>query len=128
MPGDLVEKHQLGGLDNKGRGFNRVVELEQEGERYRALFRYEAGTLAADGCESIARALADLVNVLHATGFTQLRSQLSFRGGAYLGSREPWIEYPDPERSCEARTSRFAKIVGGLSRLWCLLRARGISV
>ncbi|MBW8065001.1 MAG: hypothetical protein FVQ04_03865 [Nitrospira sp.] len=127
MPGDLVEKHQLGGLDSRGRGFNRVVELEQEGERYRALFRYEAGTLATDGCESIARALADLVNVLHANGFTQLRSQLSSRGGAYLGSREPWIEYPDPERSCEARTSRFAKMVGGLSRLWCLLRARRIS-
>ncbi|MFQ5932839.1 MAG: hypothetical protein ACE5MM_10570, partial [Nitrospiraceae bacterium] len=109
MPSDLVAKYQLAGLDARERGFNRVVELEQEGECYRALFRYESGTLATDGCESVARALADLVSVLHAKGFRRLRSQLSFRGGAYLGSREPWIEYPDPERPCESRTSWLEK-------------------
>jgi hypothetical protein len=49
-----------------------------------------------DGGESERAVLQALVRQLHAEGFTQLRTQLSFRGPVYLGSREPWIDYPDP--------------------------------
>ncbi|MGH7411262.1 MAG: hypothetical protein ACREJ6_09450 [Candidatus Methylomirabilis sp.] len=43
-----------------------------------------------------AEAINELIRLLHQRGFAQLRTQLSFRGGTYFGSQEPWVEYPDP--------------------------------
>lgn len=96
MPNDCVEKHRLAGLDERARGFNRIAEVRQVGQGYRALLWYEARQVSTDWCESGQTAIEMLIRRLHAEGFTQLRSQLSFRGADYLGSREPWIEYPDP--------------------------------
>lgn len=96
MPKDWVEKHQVAGVDERARGFNRVVEIRQVGQGYRAVLQYETRQVSTEGCESEQAALQMLIRRLHAEGFTQLRSQLSFRGAVYLGSREPWIEYPDP--------------------------------
>ena len=98
MTGDPVEKHQLAGFDDRTRGFNRVVEVRQVEQAYRAVLNYEAQHITADVSESGRAALDALIRQLHTDGFTQLRSQLSFRGTEYLGSREPWIEYPDPAR------------------------------
>jgi len=96
MSGGIVEKHQLAGLDERARGFNRVVEVHRIECAYRAVLKYEVSQIAVEGDESGQAALQALIQQLHAGGFTQLRSQLSFRGADYMGSREPWIEYPDP--------------------------------
>lgn len=96
MSGGIVEKHQLAGLDERARGFNRIVEVHRIERMYRAVLKYEAAQTAAEGDVSGQAALEALIRQLHAGGFTQLRSQLSFRGADYMGSREPWIEYPDP--------------------------------
>jgi hypothetical protein len=112
MPSDCVEKHQLAGLDERARGFNRVVEVERAGTIYRATMRYEQTRMTVDGHETETAALHGLVRHLHAHGYAQLRSQLSFRGADYLGSREPWIEYPDPTQP----TNLFARLFGWLRR------------
>jgi hypothetical protein len=96
MTGDIVEKHQLAGFDERARGFNRIVEVHRIDRAYKAVLKYEAALIAADGDESGQAALHALIRRLHAIGFTQLRSQRSFQGADYLGSREPWIEHPDP--------------------------------
>jgi len=96
MSGGIVEKHQLAGFDERARGFNRVVEVHRIERMYRAVLKYEVAQIAAEGDASGQAALEALIRQLHAGGFTQLRSQMSFRGDDYLGSREPWIEYPDP--------------------------------
>lgn len=110
MPGDCVEKHQLAGLDEQARGFNRVIEVERTGATYRATLQYEQTRLTADGHRTEAAALQGLVHHLHNRGYVQLRSQLSFRGADYLGNREPWIDYPDPAQPA----SLFARLVGWL--------------
>jgi hypothetical protein len=99
MSGGIVEKHQLAGLDERARGFNRVVEVHRIERMYRAVLKYEATLVAVESDGSKHAALQTLIRQLHANGFTQLRSQLSFRGADYLGNREPWIEYPDPRAS-----------------------------
>jgi hypothetical protein len=98
MSDDCVEKHQLAGLDDRARGFNRTVDIERTGTACRAVLRYERVTMAVDGHDTEAAALHGLVRHLHERGYLQLRSQLSFRGDTYFGAREPWIEYPDPAR------------------------------
>ena len=61
-------------------------------------------------------AMEELIRTLQGQGYSQLRSQLSVREGSYLGSQEPWIEYPDPPRGT-------AQEVGWLKRLFrCFLR------
>ncbi len=105
MTGDIVEKHQLAGFDERARGFNRVVEVRRTGQVYRAVLNYEATVIAAGDDESEQAALQTLIRQLHASGFTQLRSQRSFCGADYLGSREPWIEHSDPH------VPRFAGIL-----------------
>ena len=109
MPDGCVEKHQLAGLDDRERGFSRVVEIEQAEGRCRAVLRYETTLVTTDGYETRTQALAELISLLQTRGFRQLRSQLSFRENAYFGSRESWIEYPDSEhaRSSGGVISRF---------------------
>ena len=98
MANGVVEKHQLAGLDERARGFNRLVELERREIGYRASLRYETALVVSEDVETKAAALHELIGRLQAKGYTQLRSRLSFNGAHYLGSQEPWIEYPDPER------------------------------
>ncbi len=114
---DCIEKHLLAGLDARERGFSRVVELERAGTAYRAVLRYETAQIATDGHATEVVALQELIRQLHAYGYAQLRSQLSFRGNTYFGSREPWIEYPDPERPPGQSAGLIKRLVGWFSRL-----------
>ncbi len=115
MPGTCVEKHQLAGLDEQARGFSRVVEVERAGTAYRATLRYEQTRITVDGHETETAALHGLVRHLHGQGYAQLRSQLSFRGDVYFGTREPWVEYPDPARPANLG-GLFARLSGWLRR------------
>lgn len=114
MPDDVVEKHQVAGLDDRARGFARLVEIARLEGAYRASLRYETTVVVTDGAETKPAALKELIHRLQARGYTQLRSQLSFNGGTYLGSKEPWIEYPDPERPPEPGRGLF----GWFRRWW----------
>ncbi len=111
---DTIEQHHLAGLDERGRGFNRLLALEQVDGRYRASFRYEALVVVTEPVDRPEEALAQLVRTLQGRGFTQLRSRPSFRGGAYLGTQECWVEYPDGTQPAGA--------TGALSRAWARLR------
>jgi len=93
-----VEKHQLAGFDDRARGFNRVVEIERAEAGCKAILRYEQTVMTVEGYPTESAALQGLVARLQSLGYAQLRSQMSFQGSAYLGSREPWIEYPDPSQ------------------------------
>lgn len=104
------DKHQLAGLDDRERGFSRPVEFEQAGEGYRAVLRYEAVRVATEVHPSQDDALTILIQALHAQGYRQLKTQLSFRNGVYLGSQELWVEYPDPLQAEPAQSSFFEKI------------------
>ena len=112
MSGGIVEKHQLAGLDEHARGFNRVVEVCRIEQTYRAVLQYEARHFAVDDGESAQAALQLLIRRLHIAGFSQLRSQMSFRGTDYRGSGEPWIEYPDPVQPA----GLFSRLFGWLRR------------
>jgi hypothetical protein len=94
-----TEKHQLAGFDTRERGFSRQVLLEKADGGYRAILRYEATHVVTSAQATPGTALEELIRTLQGQGYSQLRSQLSFREGTYLGSKEPWIEYPDPARS-----------------------------
>ena len=91
-----LDKHQLAGLDNRLRGFSRPVEFEQAGESYCATLRYETVRISTEPHPAQDTALLTLIQTLHAQGYRQLRTQVSFRNGIYLGSQEMWVEYPDP--------------------------------
>ncbi len=104
------DKHQLAGLDDRERGFSRPVEFEQTGEGYRAVLRYEAVCVATEVHPSQDDALTVLIQALHAQGYRQLKTQLSFRNGVYLGSQELWVEYPDPPQAEPQPSSFLQKI------------------
>ena len=91
-----LDKHQLAGFDVRLRGFSRPVEFEQRREGYRAVFRYETTRVESQPQATQDEALTLLIQTLHTQGYRQLRTQISFRGGVYLGSQELWVEYPDP--------------------------------
>ena len=95
------EKHQLAGLDTLQRGFSRPVVFEQADGGYHAILRYETTRVATTAQDNPGAALEELIRTLQEQGYSQLRSQLSVREGTYLGSQEPWIEYPDPVRDTE---------------------------
>ena len=96
-----AEKHQLAGLDTRERGFSRPVVFEQAGEGYQAILRYETTRVVTAAHDTPGTALEELIRTLQGQGYSQLRSQLSVREGTYLGSQEPWVEYPDPARATE---------------------------
>ncbi len=100
------DKHQLAGLDDRERGFSRPVEFQGEGDGYRAILRYEAVRMTTDVQPTQDEALTLLIQTLHAQGYRQLKTQLSFRNGVYLGSQEFWVEYPDPPQA-EPQPSGF---------------------
>ena len=92
-----INTYQLSGLDDRERGFTRQVEVSCHDNTYQAVLRYER--FRADGSSRLneAKALENLIQTLQAQGYTQLRSQLIFRGKSYLGSQELWIDYSDAE-------------------------------
>ena len=91
-----LDKHQLAGLDARERGFSRPVSLVQVGEGYRAILRYETILIETEPHATQDDALRRLIHTLQTDGYRQLRTQVSFRSGSYLGSQELWVEYPDP--------------------------------
>ena len=96
-----TEKHQLAGLDTRERGFSRPVVFEEVEGGYQAVLQYETTRVVTAAQATPGAALKELIHTLQGQGYSQLRSQLSVREGTYLGSQEPWIEYPDPPRSTE---------------------------
>jgi len=101
MSDQVQEKHQLAGLDTRERGFSRPVVFEKSDGKYQAILRYETTRVVTTAYDTPGAALEELMRMLQGQGYSQLRSQLSVREGAYLGSQEPWIEYPDPARGTE---------------------------
>ena len=89
------EKYQLAGFDARERGFNRPVEFLPTASGYQAVLRYESTHLVTQDTPSTTDALQQLIRLLQEQGYTQLRSQQSYRDGLYLGSQELWVEYPD---------------------------------
>ena len=94
--GESLDKHQLAGFDSRERGFSRPVVFEQAENGYRAILRYETVLRETDRQPTQDDALRMLIHTLQSEGYRQLRSQMSFRNGVYLGSQEMWVEYPDP--------------------------------
>ena len=101
MSDKLQEKHQLAGIDPRERGFSRPVVFEQADGGYQAILRYETTRVVTTAQATPGGALEELIRTLQGQGYSQLRSQLSVREGTYLGSQEPWIEYPDPASATE---------------------------
>lgn len=104
------DKHQLAGLDNRERGFSRPVEFQGDGDGYRAILRYEAIRMMTDTRPTQDEALTALIQSLQAQGYRQLKTQLNFRNGEYLGSRELWVEYPDPPQAEPEQSGFFDRI------------------
>lgn len=104
------DTYQLAGLDPRERGFSRPVELTEENRQYRALLRYEAARVVTAPTDSRESALQLLIATLHGEGYRQLKTQLSFRNGTYLGSGESWIEHPDPPALAERHGGLIALI------------------
>ena len=116
MPDQVQEKHQLAGLDTCERGFSRPVVFEQADGGYKAILRYETTRVVTSAQDTTEAALNELVRTLQGEGYSQLRSQLSVRGGTYLGSQEPWIEYPDPARQPETPDGLISKFFAWFNR------------
>jgi hypothetical protein len=107
----VQEKHQLAGLDLRERGFSRSVVFELADGRYQAILRYETTRVVTTAQDTTGAALEELIRTLQGEGYSQLRSQLSVREGMYLGSQEPWIEYPDPERRTDQQGGWMVRLV-----------------
>ena len=112
-----MDKHQLAGLDARERGFSRPIEFEQVEGGVRAILRYETMRVVTDAQESPRVALEELIRALQKQGYSQLRSQLTVRNEAYLGSQEPWIEYPNPERQPERTVGWLGRVLRCFRRL-----------
>ena len=92
-----TNKYQLTGIDNRTRGFSRHAEVTYSNGLYCVVVAYEALQLQVEGCKTETAALSSLVRQLHDLGYTQLQTRLQFQGDQYLGSREIWVEHPDPQ-------------------------------
>jgi hypothetical protein len=101
MSDQTQEQYQLAGFDARERGFSRPVVFENTDGGCRAILRYETTRVVTIAQATPGAALDELIRTLQGQGYSQLRSQLSVRQGTYLGSQEPWVEYPDPARSME---------------------------
>lgn len=92
-PPKRIEIHQIEGLDDQRRGFNRHAEITRTVEGYVSNFSYEGNFLSGGPKPTIQSAIDDLVRRLLESGFSQLRSRINFRGKRYLAEAEPWINY-----------------------------------
>ncbi len=90
-------KYQIAGVDDRNRGFSRMAMVSRGDGVFRASLRYEETRIVTEAEETEEAAVQQLIDRLHARGYTQLRTRLNFRGEAYLGSQEEWVDYPDPE-------------------------------
>lgn len=90
-----IETHQLEGLDDRRRVFNRHAEIGRTEDGYVASFYYEGQFFSSDSIRTIKEAMGQLVLRLQQSGFSRLRSRLNFRGQRYLAEREPWVDYGD---------------------------------
>lgn len=106
-----LDKHQLAGLDHRERGFSRPVEFEQVAGSFCAILRYETVRISTEPHPAQDAALLALIQNLQTQGYRQLRTQVSFRNGVYLGSQEMWVEYPDPTPPVKPE-GLLSKIVG----------------
>lgn len=116
MTNEVTDKHQLAGLDSRERGFSRPVELTRCDDGFRAILRYEAVLVSSDPHDTQDAALLHLIETLHAAGFRQLKTQMSFRSGIYLGSQELWVEYPDPQQQAFEQPGLLTKFKNWLRR------------
>jgi hypothetical protein len=116
MSDEIQEKHQLAGFDARERGFSRPVVYEPVDGGYQAILRYETTRVVTAAQATPGAALEELIRTLQGQGYSQLRSQLSVRQGAYLGSQEPWIEYPDPVRQPETPDGLIGKFFSWFGR------------
>jgi hypothetical protein len=116
MSDQVQEKHQLAGFDARERGFSRPVVYEQAEGGYQAILRYETTRVVTIAQATPDAALEELIRMLQGQGYSQLRSQLSVRQGTYLGSQEPWIEYPDPVKQPEVPDGLIGKFFSWFSR------------
>src|SRR5262245_65587010 len=89
--------------------------FEQADGGYHAILRYETTRVVTPAQDTPAAALAELVRILQGEGYRQLRSQLSVKEGAYLGSQEPWMEYLEPAWEKEQEGGWLKRLV-----LWCV--------
>jgi hypothetical protein len=126
MGNEIVEKHQVAGLDEKERGFNRQIDVERIDGGYRAMLRYEQTLVETGACDTSVQTVDELIRMLRDRGYTQLRSRLNFKGTAYLGTQEPWIEYPDPDRPLNdeqgSPVEQLARRTGWISKVLQLFR------
>jgi hypothetical protein len=111
MGQESFDRHQLAGLDHRERGFSRPVEFERAGDGYRALLRYESVRVLTEPHSTQDVALLTLIQTLHIQGYRQLRTQVSFRNGVYLGSQEMWVEYPDPHQPDPEPSGLIARLL-----------------
>lgn len=95
--------YQISGIDDLERGFTRQVEVSSNQGLFHAVLRYEKLKVAGDPCIDEDAALRELIQRLQGQGYTQLRTQLIFRGTYYLGSQEMWVDYPDQESSTASK-------------------------
>jgi len=102
--------YQLSGVDDRERGFSRQVEVSSTQGLYCAVLRYETVKVTGDPSANDEAALQELIHRLQGQGYTQLRTQLIFRGTHYLGSQEMWVDYPDQETSSVTKLSPFVWI------------------
>ena len=123
---EIVEKHQVAGLDEKERGFNRQIDVERIDGGYRAVLRYEQTVVETAACDTSLQTVHELIRILRDRRFTQLRSRLNFKGAAYLGTQEPWIEYPDHNAPAEFLEGpvpeQLARRTGWIGRVLQLFR------
>lgn len=91
-----MNKYQLAGLDQRGRGFNRMAEVIGSIDNYKASLLYETSRFRTEKHPSEVDALNSLIGILHENGFRELRCQLAFKDSVYLGTQLEWTEYPDP--------------------------------
>lgn len=106
----------MAGLDTRERGFSRLVVFEQANGGYQAILRYETTRVVTTAQDTPGAALEELIRTLQEQGYSQLRSQLSVREGTYLGSQEPWIEYPDPARDAEQQGGWLKRLLRSFLR------------
>jgi hypothetical protein len=104
--------YQLAGLDPRERGFSRPVDVVNDDSGYRMALRYEAEWIVTAPADTEGAALRCLIATLHEQGYRQLKTQISFRNGTYLGSQETWTEYPDPPLTVRERIGLIAAIRG----------------
>ena len=102
----VMERHQIEGLDERRRVFNRMADVARTEKGYAASFHYEGLTFESSTFRTIEETMQNLVERLQAAGFRNLRRRLNFRGQRYLAEREPWVDYPDPATPSPAGAKR----------------------